>query len=207
MSEKLHKKIVQVYCAKPLKQFRAVMRLLALLLIATPVLAQEIPKGVRYKPAPESVNAAAKTALEKVLASDELPKEFFGEVVVCGPMLWDALKSSADKILFDAKPIFIVIPSGGESIQTEGRGILKIEERQSFWRSLRAAYPSLKTAKVRKAHADEILHYWAEIPFDIEEPFFVVETNSERFVVNLRNKNDNITLFWIDVVGDLRSLK
>jgi hypothetical protein len=206
MSENLHKKMVRVYSAKLLRQCRAATRLLALLLIATPALAQEIPKGVRYKPASESVNAAAKAALEKALDTDELPKEFFGEVVVCGPLLWKSLKPSADKVLLDSKPIIVIIP-GPQQIQTEAKSILKLEERQAFWQALWTRYPTLKSGKLRKAHADEISYYWAMIPFDIEEPFFVVETNSERFIVNLQNKNGNITLFWIDMVGDLQSLK
>jgi hypothetical protein len=65
----------------------------------------------------------------------------------------------------------------------------------------------LKSAKIRLAHADEISFYWATIPFDIEEPFFVVETADERFVAHLQNKNGKVTLFWIDLVGDLRVLK
>ncbi len=63
---------------------------LAVILVGTSVVAQEITKGVNYKTAPESVNAAAKSALETALASDSLPRDFFGDVTVCGPMLWKA---------------------------------------------------------------------------------------------------------------------
>ena len=188
------------------KSRRFLLSGLLVLLFTTATVAQDIPAGVRYKVASDPVNAAAKKDLENAIASDSLPNELLNELFVCGPVLWNALKPSADKILLDAKPIFIVIPWGDKAIQTEGRSILKLEERQSFWRALRTAYPSLKTAKVRKAHADEISHYWAEIPFDIEEPFFVVETASERFVVHLPNRNGKTPLFWIDLVGDFRTL-
>jgi hypothetical protein len=174
--------------------------------MGTSVVAQEIPKGVNYKTAPEAVNVAAKSMLENALASDSLPREFFGEVTVCGPMLWKALKPSADKVMLNAKPLIANIQDT-EPIVAEAKRILTDDERQSFWRLLWSKYPALKSAKIRKAHADEISFYWATIPFDIEEPFFVVETDAERFVAQLQNKNGKTTLFWIDLVGDLRTLK
>src|SRR6476660_7517265 len=62
-----------------------------LLLPISSVYSQEIPRGVNYKRASESVNDLAKTNLEKALAnSDSVPSDFFGEVVVVGPLLWKA---------------------------------------------------------------------------------------------------------------------
>ena len=168
-------------------------------------LGQEIPKGVRYKSAPDSVNAAAKSALETTLVSEALPKEFFGDLVVCGPMLWKALKPNANQVMLNAKPLIANIQDP-EPIIAEAKRIPTDDERQSFWRLLMTGYPGLRSAKVRKARADEISFYWATIPFDIEEPF-LIETGSERFVAHLQNKNGKSTLFWIDLVGDLRSLK
>lgn len=168
--------------------------------------AQEIPKGVKYKKTSVSVNAAAKSALQSALASDSTPLDFFGDVTVCGPMLWKVLKPDAEPVMLKTKPVIANIQNP-EPIVAEAKGILKDDERQSFWRSLKTKFPLMKSAKIRPAHADEISFYWATIPFDIEEPFFVVETANERFVVHLQNKNGKITLFWIDLVGDLRVLK
>jgi hypothetical protein len=180
--------------------------LLLLMVLGAAVAAQEIPKGVNYKTAPDSVNEEARSALAAALASDALPHEFFGDVTVCGPMLWKALKPSADKVMLAAKPVVAMIQNP-EPIVAEGKRVLTIEERQSFWRLLRTKYVKLSNGTIRKAHADEISFYWATIPFDIEEPFFVVQTDAERFVVHLQNKNGKTTLFWIDLVGDLRTLK
>ena len=78
-----------------------------------------------------------------------------------------------------------------------------------FWRTavLSLAIFMAGLPSIRKARADELSFYWATIPFDIEEPLFVVDTNSERFIVHLLNKQPKITLFWIELVGDLRTLK
>jgi hypothetical protein len=64
---------------------------------------QDIPPGVKYKPAPDSVNAAAKLKLEGALANGAaFPEKFFREngiLVLCRPTLWKFLEPSAE--LFD----------------------------------------------------------------------------------------------------------
>ena len=179
---------------------------LALLSFAPAAKAQEIPPDVNYKRATDEINAAAKATLKSALASQAAPNDFLGGVFICGPMLWKAMKPAADQALLAGKPLVAIIQNP-EVIHAQARNFLKPEEKQLFWKLLREKYPGLSSGEVRKAHADEISFYWAEIPFDIEEPFFVVETKTERFVVHLQHKDGKDTLFWIELVGDLRSLK
>jgi hypothetical protein len=168
---------------------------------------QEIPKGVNYKRASESVNALAKGNLEQALVSSEsVPPDFFGEVVIVGPLLWKSLKPSADKVLLDAKPVVIMVQVPA-AVTSEGKRILTEEERKAFWKLLHLTYSKLKDGTVRKGNADEISYYWATIPFDIEEPFWVVDAGGERFIAHFRVKGEKPRLFWIDRVGDLRTLK
>ena len=117
---------------------------------------QEIPKGVNYKRAPESVNALAKGNLEQALVSSEsAPPDFFGEVVIVGPLLWKSLKPSADKVLLDAKPVVIMVQVPG-AITSEGKRILTDEERKAFWKLLHLTYSKLKDGTVRKGNAEEL---------------------------------------------------
>ena len=185
---------------------RMLPALAAILITCVTAMPQEVPEGVNYKTAPEPVNAAAKSALQTAIASDQFPEAMFGEVTVCGPMLWKALKPSADKVLLNAKPVIAMI-TDPESIHAEGKRLLSADERRAFWSLWRNKYPALRNANIRKARADELSFYWATIPFDIEEPLFVLNTNSERFIVHLVNKQQTSTLFWIELVGDLRTLK
>ena len=181
--------------------------LLCLLCIGAGGYAQEIPNGVRYKKASEDVNNLAKSGLEKALGSPAtFPANFFGEATVVGPMLWKALKPGADKVLLNSKPVVLVIP-GKSSFSAEGKAILTDNERQVFWKALTGKFADLKTGKVRKASAEEISYFWATIPFDIEEPFWVIETGSDRFIANFQVKSGEPRLFWIDLVGDLQKLK
>ena len=174
--------------------------------IAVSTYSQDVPNGVRYKKAPEDVNNAAKSSLENALLALNTPSDFFGSAVVTGPMLWKALKPGADKVLLDAKPVILVIP-GKSPIAAEGKTIRTDEERKMFWKRFRTEYPNLKDAKVRKAKADEISYFWATIPFDIQEPFWVIDAGGNRFIANFQVQDGKPRLFWVDLVGDLATLK
>lgn len=181
--------------------------LLIFLCITATGYAQDIPSGVRYKKASEDINDLAKSSLEKALSAPEtFPANFFGQATVVGPMLWSGLKPKADKVLLDSKSVVLVIP-GKSTFSAEGKGILTDAERQAFWKSVTEKYSDLKLGKIRKARAEEISYFWATIPFDIEEPFWVIETGSDRFIANFEMKSGKPRLFWIDLVGDLQKLR
>ena len=181
--------------------------LLILLCITVGGYAQEIPNGVRYKKASEDVNDLAKVGLERALGTPEnFPSKLFGEVTTVGPMLWKVLKPGAEKVLLNSKSVIFIIP-GKTPVSAEGKAILTDNERQALWKSITGKYPDLKLGKVRKAKADEISYFWATIPFDIEEPFWVIETSTGKFIANFQVNSGQPRLFWIDLVGDLQKLR
>jgi hypothetical protein len=168
---------------------------------------QDVPKGVNYKRAPEAVNAMAKSRLENALApSDSFPPGFFDDVTVVGPMLWKALKPSAEQVLLNSLPVVLMVP-GTQAFSAEGKRIRTDDERKAFWKVFHHKYSKLKDGQVRKGTAEEISYYWATIPFDIEEPFWVIEAGSDRFIAHFQVKESQPRLFWIDLVGDLQTLK
>ncbi len=178
----------------------------ALIFVCTTAYGQEVPNGGRYKKAADDINNAAKATLETALASDSLPINLFGDVTVVGPTLWKSLKSSAGQLLLKTAPVILIV-LGPPSFSAEGKRIRTDDERNAFWTSFRSKYPNLKDGKVRKGNAQEISYYWATIPFDIEEPFWVIESGSDRFVAHFRVTNGQARLFWIDRVDDLQRLK
>ena len=167
---------------------------------------QDIPKGVNYKKASPEINAKAKTALEQALSATEVPTNFLTEVISCGPILWNDLKSSQELLSKDSTRVtmFLSVP---DPLQAEGRGFRTQEQRDRFWKLVLGKFPELSKGTVRPAQANEIQFYWATIPFDIEEPFFAIETQGNVFVANLRFNNGKPVLFWLDRVDDLRTLK
>jgi hypothetical protein len=100
----------------------------------------------------------------------------------------------------------VIIP-GPEPIQAAGRGFRTQEQRNRFWKAVLDRFPELRKGIVRPAKANVIQFYWATIPFDIEEPFFAIETPSSVFIANLTIERDTPVLFSLDRVDDLRKLK
>jgi hypothetical protein len=167
---------------------------------------QDVPKGVNYKKATAEINARAKASLEQALSDSGVPKKFLTNVVSCGPILWNDLTAHHDLLSKDSTPVtmFLSVP---EPLQAEGRGFRTQEQREQFWKLVLEKYPDLRKGVVRPASAKEIRFYWATIPFDIEEPFFAIETTTNVFVANLRIENGTPVLFWLDRVDDLQKLK
>lgn len=60
---------------------------------------------------------------------------------------------------------------------------------------------------MRPAAAPEIQYYWATIPFDIEEPLYVIDFGKQRVLVHFTARGGEPRLFWMDIAGDLTTLK
>ena len=178
-----------------------------LFFLAVTGISQEIPPGVKYKTAPDAVNAAAKLKLEKALANgNEFPGDLLNKnVVICGPMLWKVLKPSADRTLLEATLVLMNLPWRGEIIVTEGRSLHRGEQLQSFWKALMTHYPGLQTGHVRKPTTGEIGYFWATSFFDLDEPFFAIDAGSQTFVVHIGRESPG--LYTFDLVGDVRDLR
>ncbi len=167
---------------------------------------QDIPKGVTHKKATDEVNRTAKAALEQALSAKAIPSNFLRGTISCGPILWSDLKTEQDSLSKDSTPVtmFLSIP---DAVQAEGRGFRTQVQRDKFWKLVVEKIPDLRKAVVRPARTSEIQFYWTTIPFDIEEPFFAIETDRNVFVANLRIEGDTPVLFWLDRIDDLGKLR
>jgi len=168
---------------------------------------QDIPPGVRYKKAPDEVNDRARERTQAALSNKtDSPDDFFGDVFVVGPTLWKELRSQSVRVLTEAKSVALIVP-GKSPITAEGKAIRTTDEKKEFWKQFTKRFQDLSRADIRKARSEEISYFWATIPFDIEEPFYVIEAGSNRFITNFQSKDGNPLLFWIDLVGDLEKLR
>jgi hypothetical protein len=193
--------------AKTRSMFLAAM--VAVFCLAYSANAQQIPAGVRYKKASDEINQKAKSILESALMAkaDAVNLESISDgIIVCGPLLWDALKDQAGKELREAKLMMVVIGSA-KPLTKEGRGIVTMEQKRAFWKLFVEKVKANNSFMVRKAEAPEIQYYWATIPFDIEEPLYIVDFGKVKVLVNFTVKNGEPKLFWMDIVGDLATLK
>lgn len=171
--------------------------------------AQEIPAGVNYKKTTNEINDKAKRILEKALA--ETPDNIdlnktFASAISCGPLIWDAIKDiGGDKFKGASKLVLII--NSSNPITKEGRGISTPEHKRLFWKLFLEKIKGNRAFSIRKAKANEISYYWATIPFDIEEPFFILDFDKTSVLIHFAMKDGEPRIFWMDIVGDLKTLK
>lgn len=187
---------------------------LAIVCIATVLVllgsAQEIPVGVRYKKTTDEINEKAKHILEDALAQKMEAvniEAFFGSAIVCGPLLWDSIKDSANSALRGGKTMINIIPAQPDPIRKEGKAFINADQATAFWKLFIEKVKGNNSFKVRKAETAEISYFWATIPFDIEEPLLVADFGKMKVVVNFSSKNGKPKIFWVDIVGDMKALK
>jgi protein tyrosine/serine phosphatase len=77
----------------------------------------------------------------------------------------------------------------------KGTTITDPKSIDSFRRAFLARYPADPKAKLRKLRAPEIRLFLSSVPFDAEEPLFVIETGGHKFIINL---DKDLHLLWID---------
>ncbi|MBI3651536.1 MAG: hypothetical protein HY231_11015 [Acidobacteria bacterium] len=170
----------------------------------------KIPEGVRYKPASDELNQQTKAKLESLLSakvSDAEIDRLFNDAIICAPGLWQYLaneKKLEGKKLINNRPLRNAKGEIYAMIKEEGRFFQIKEQVRLFWRIFLQKFITDKPYVIRKATAPEIKYFWTTIPFDIEEPLFVLDTTQTKFIVEFsNNKNGETKILWIDTANDL----
>jgi hypothetical protein len=176
-----------------------------LLVLSNTALTQEIPQGVRYKKASDDINQKAKAVLEKAfsrqVSADANVPISEKSAVICGPFLWEAIGNP--DVFKGATPVSLMI----NDKVAQGRGIRDEAQQRTLWDRILKRTAAMGPVKIRKPEPSEIAFFWAMIPFDIEEPLLIADFGKERMIFNFLVKDGKPTIMWIDIVGDLKSLK
>jgi hypothetical protein len=173
-----------------------------------PSLNNELPPGASYKTAPPAVNLAAKQKLERAMRLTQGKRDLeaiLRGTVVCGPFLWEQIRSTPgiEKVGLAST---IAIPgssgNGPKIIQTlEGRTFRSTAEVSALQRALHATFTFDTEFTVRKARSQELALFWAMVPFDLQEPLFVVESKHHRLIAAFNS--DDGSLMWLDDLENL----
>ena len=167
--------------------------------------AQEIPEGVRYKRTSDEINKKATAMLERAFSADATLADkrpiFANGAIMIGPFLWEVVKTP--DVFKGATPVSLIV--NGKVAQ--GRGIRDAAQQQVLWDRVLKRTSSMGAVKIRKPQASEISFFWAMIPFDIEEPLLIADFGAERYIFNFVLKDGKPNIMWIDIVGDLKTLK
>lgn len=158
-----------------------------------------------YRRALEEVNSKARSKLEKVLSAkgtETNAEVLFADSVVCGPLLWERLRSQAGKELQESLQVSFIM-SIPRKVTREGRNFSKPIQKQLFWNLFMDGIKGKSSTLVRRASKPELEYYWSTISFNIEEPLFVVDIGELKVLMCFVVKEGETRLFWMDIVGDL----
>ncbi len=192
---------------------KLVLYVLLLFVLAKPNFAQEalkIPDGVVYKEATAEVNEKAKALLLKTFSpegDDENILSLFENNLICGPGLWQKIKSD-DAVSRIEKGIAIfrvpvLAPDGSVNRidNLQGKHFQSPDDILAFWKTFKER-TDLTDLKIRKLNEKEIEIFWAMIPFDIQEPLFILESENHKVLVAFTDPED-LKIMWIDDYQEL----
>jgi hypothetical protein len=170
----------------------------------------QIPQGVRYHTTTDEINHSAEVLLTKLFSSPVETADFKNisdKIVMCGPGLWPSINSAVTASGVPTKRLQLIIPTASGNQQAEGRAFQEPQAKETLWMCVlgiaddyHAGTPS-KPPKfvVRKLRSDEISYFWSMIPFDIQEPIYIVDMDKRRFLVNLSAEREP-KINWIDLL-------
>lgn len=158
----------------------------------------EIPPGVVVRPALDSTNEAGYRRLTRAFApggAGFLQGDLAGPGVVCGPFLWAAI--GGDPALEeDSVRIEVAVLDPGEEARLLVGRAFQHDGVAAFLDVLAEHYPALEGARVTHPLPDDYLAYWRTVPFEVEEPLYVLEADDgTRVLVAL---DGSARLLWVD---------
>jgi hypothetical protein len=183
---------------------RATLIIIFALLATASFAREDLPDDIKYIESDAAVNSETRLMLANAFDTQSF-ENVLGSTVICGPALWDSIK--AHPILNGVKltdaSFNIPITSGANagSVQVLKGSLFQTPNEIRILSDILRSLPT-NTINVRKINAHEASIYWALIPYDIEEPIFVVEYGELHFLLDI-NQTDN-KVFWIDEVSKYR---
>jgi len=187
------------------EKMKNLMLLLMLVMLApSRFLSDEIPPGVTYIKASDEINAKALEKLEQVFSQTTIVMDdLLGAPVTCGPFLWARIKDMGPLANLKVLKADIMIPLPDGSYQKLEGAVLRTEEEKSaFCRTMEEYLGPGDRYKIRRPNAEELRIYWAMIPFDIEEPIFVAESDDHNLLMHFLK--DSARVFWISDLQGIR---
>jgi hypothetical protein len=175
--------------------------IIALLLIAgVPGRAElpfELPPKAKYTASAEDI-AAAKTAVSTQLKSDAAAlTNLFSAPMMCGPGLWNVLKSSPHFAKPPVAKTTVRVPVGKKFQELPAALLQNEDEAASFRKALAELLKSQGPLIVREPNREEFLIFWATTPTAVITGPLVVAEGKEVAIFCQFEKG---RVFWADEV-------
>lgn len=138
---------------------------------------EPLPKGVRYKLAPDAeVKAAAQRLTAHFLTDTPDAAPLFSATIMVQPGAWQAVHREQKIDFKAAKPMGAISPAGGRQFRLEGASLSDAADGIRLSEELRKLIQADGGGTVRALRATEMRKWWQFIAFDIEEPALMLET-------------------------------
>lgn len=110
-----------------------------------------------------------------------------------GPYMWDQIDSIPVIKEMYAKDVTVRL----DRKKLPAKYVENFKDAQLLWDWIREQFNGIPM-RLRKATYEELDYYWTVIYFDIDEPLFIAETPTYKFILDLDRKN--FQLEWLDMV-------
>jgi len=153
------------------------------------------PKGIIYHKTSTEINEKVKQVLVHAINNSGKNLEY-DKTFICGPNLWEHLIQNKVNHKISGININFNIPDKGGYKIMHGRAIQKIIDFYTIWNFI------IKTPKnnnyiIRKPNKNELTYYWSVIPYEIEEPIYIIEVNKLKIIIDF---NSDSKLLYIDII-------
>ena len=163
--------------------------------------ASVIGSEVVYKSAPAETNELAMRTAERLFRSaDTVELEDLAGRIICGPGLWRMIKDVP--IIAELNPVgatSVVDADGGGFQEFEG-ALFQTEKQRTVLIDIVRHILKNSEFQIRKLNEHELRVYWSLIPYDIEEPIYILDNGERRLLVDFVVNDESVQLFWI---GDM----
>jgi|GEM_PF-5348093 len=145
----------------------------------------EIPEGINYVFLTEDeVLEAAEKLMDYIQDEDENNISIFYESLICAPFLWNMLKK--DTYFMNAEGVIVRIPVSvlNDIVVFKGMTFKEKETIKKFSIYLKQTIKKDQGFVIRLLEEEELKIYNAMTPYNINEPVFIIETKSHKFLVD-----------------------
>jgi hypothetical protein len=162
----------------------------------------QIPEGVKYTFMDDKQNAEVRDFLAAQFHQGQSGvAELFVSECMCAPGYWRLVAGfgiKAPKI----KAFSVPNERTGKVYIMNGAQIQDSEDLNQISQDLAMQVGTEPT--IRRLTTKEIAKFWVIVPFNIEEPLFVVESGNKQFVVCLkkRDSGNKWRIWWIDALNE-----
>lgn len=182
-----------------------IVALLAML-VAQPVIGQDIPVGVRYSKATPETNKKAESTLRQAFSQGPTKVATIGKGSkhigpIIGPFLAGQLVKAHLIDISKFQPVIYHIPLSKDVVpKMNGMVVRNDGQRDLLDSALQKFIPFSSAPRIRKLTSEEISIIWFYIGWDLNEPIFAVEQGNRKFIVNFNS--DGESLFWIEEISE-----